>query len=485
MKEAMMYLAASARFANGFRSGVTLALPLALLAVVAIAPTNALAANTCNAFLSIDYPSGPNFALPGDIYRVALEIGTGSINGGTQMQINRVRFQLDCSSAGTLGTPCTDDGALIEYEGDGTITTTCPGVTFSTGHGVSSNPNEVVFTPNSPILIAANTPNFCKVEFNVKVLSIVDADTTPAEIEEVAGYSAPTFDAVCNNGLQSTSSQSGSIAVCPPCTDTDCSTAACNQTTGMCEFTPKPSSTPCTDTDNDSCTTAGCDGLGVCNQSHIICVTTTTSTTSSTTSTSSTTTTSTSTSTTTSTAPCIPTPENCSNMMDDDCDNLIDCLDPDCPQPCPPAKKDPTDIRFGSGLDRLRSKAILEMVPVDLCTVGVGVLVTNPHGEVFREAVHGSQLNPCATGRIFRYRNLAARENGGLYSLKLKKRNGDTAYSFSSISYGDLSATKGTPEEDETLKKMRVQFYVGDKVFITIEGDWKRTPTGWRAPKDH
>ena len=50
-------------------------------------------------------------------------------------------------------------------------------------------------------------------------------------------------------------------------------------------------------------------------------------------------------------------------MVDDDCDNLIDCLDPDCPQPCPPAKKDPTDIRFGPGLDRLRSKAVLEMAP--------------------------------------------------------------------------------------------------------------------------
>jgi hypothetical protein len=32
---------------------------------------------------------------------------------------------------------------------------------------------------------------------------------------------------------------------------------------------------------------------------------------------------------------------------------------------------------------------------------------------------------------------------------------------------------------------MRVQFYVGDRVFITIDSPWKRTPSGWKAPKDH
>jgi len=73
----------------------------------------------------------------------------------------------------------------------------------------------------------------------------------------------------------------------------------------------------------------------------------------------------------------------------------------------------------------------------------------------------------------------------GLYSLKIKKTRDNGAYTFSSISYADLSAADGPPQDQEMLKKMRVQFYVGDKVFITIEGDWKRTPTGWRAPKDH
>jgi hypothetical protein len=452
---------------------------LMVLAVTALAPRAAHAANTCNAFLSIDYPSGPDFALPGNVYRVGLEIGTGSITGGTQMQINRVRFELDCSSAGSLGIPCTDDGSLIEYEGDGTITTTCPGIVFTTGHGVSDSPNEVVFTPNTAILIAANTPAFCRVEFDVKVLSITDPDASPTQIEEVAGYQASTLDAQCNNGLQSSSSQSGSINVCPTCTDTECSTAACNQTTGMCDFTPKASSLPCADTDANACTTAGCDGQGTCNQSHIMCVTTTTTST----------TTSTSSSTTSTTLVCIPMPEDCSNMIDDDCDNLVDCLDPDCPpngMPCPIAKKDPTDIRFAPGMDRLRSKAVLEPpdgAPVDLSSVNVGILLTNPNGTLYRVEIPGSLLTP-PDGNVRRFRNLAARTdpNGGLYEMKVKRQRGGNGYSVSTISYADLSGA--------TDPQMRVQFYLGDQVFITIDTPWKligspQKPIGWRAPKDH
>lgn len=506
---------------------------LVVLAVTALAPSGAHAANTCNAFLSIDYPVGPDFAQPGSIYRVGLEIGTGSITGGTTMKIDRVRFELDCSSSGALGIPCTDDGALIEYQGDGTITTSCPGIVFTTGHPVAAAPNEVVLTPNTPILIPANTPAFCRVEFDVKVLSITDPDPSPTVIEEVAGYQASTFDAVCNNGLQSSGSQSGSINVCPTCTDTECSTAACNQTTGLCDLTPKGSSTPCgdtdqnacttagcdglgncvqthmttvcqpdtnectddppcnpqtglcehpptadstpcTDTDSDTCTTAGCDGLGTCNQAHIMCVTTTTTTTS----------------TTTTTLGCIPIPEICNDMIDNDCDGLIDCLDvtgagdPDC-GPCPTAKKDPTDIRFGSGLDRLRSKAVLEPpdgASIDLSSVKVGILLTNPNA-LYSVEIPGSLLTP-PDGTVRRYRNLAARTDpqGGLYEMKVKKQRNGNGYTVSTISYADLSGA--------THPQMRVQFYLGDHVFITIDSPWKligspTKPVGWRAPKDH
>src|SRR5438128_5074 len=357
-----------------------LLLGLLAVAVSVTAPGVAHAVNTCNGLLTIDYVGGPDFALPGDVVRVKLTLGTGSIQGGTKLNVNRLRFDLDCNSNFTLGIPCTDEGMIVEYEGDSTITSTC-GVTWTTGHAVSATPNEVVFTPSSPVMIPANQtipPGFCALEFDVKVLAR-STDSTPNEIEETTGYLAAQNDARCDNNLTSTGQQSSSIPLCPtcddsnectndvcnqqdgtctnppkqdstPCTDADsnaCTTAGCdgngscdqnhmvktcpddtnpctgpptcNPQTGNCDFPPVPDSTPCPDTDNDACTTAGCDGNGVCDQSHILCVTTTT------------TTTTTSSTTTPPFLPCVPSgPEagNCADMIDHDCNGLLDCADP-------------------------------------------------------------------------------------------------------------------------------------------------------------
>jgi len=103
-----------------------------------------------------------------------------------------------------------------------------------------------------------------------------------------------------------------------PCTDTDgneCTTAGCDSE-GECVQThiTDPPSTPCTDTDGDECTTAGCDGSGMCNQTHILC-TTTTSSSSSSSSSSSTTTSSSSTTSSTIVTECgdavVQPPETC------------------------------------------------------------------------------------------------------------------------------------------------------------------------------
>jgi hypothetical protein len=64
-----------------------------------------------------------------------------------------------------------------------------------------------------------------------------------------------------------------------------------------------------------------------------------------------------------------------------------------------------------------------------------------------------------------------------LYSLKIKVQRDNAGYAFSSLSYGEFGAA--------TRSDMRVQFYIGENVFITIEAPWKQTPTGWKAPKDH
>jgi hypothetical protein len=222
-------------------------------ALVLAAASSVHAQSTCNAFISISYVSGPAFAVQGDIVRVRLTLGSGGIQNGTLVNINRVRFDLDCSADGPLGTGCTDDGAVIEYRGDGTITTTC-GVGFATGHPIATAPNQVVFTPAAPIPIPANTPQFCSLEFDVRLAAGASGDSTPQLVEQVGGFLAATSDARCNNNLSSAGSQSASIVLCPACDDGNaCTTDVCDQDTGRCVNTEKSCD------DGNACTTDRCE----------------------------------------------------------------------------------------------------------------------------------------------------------------------------------------------------------------------------------
>jgi hypothetical protein len=189
---------------------------------------------------------------------------------------------------------------------------------------------------------------------------------------------------------------------------------------------------------------------------------------------------------------CVTQSENtspaCGNSLDDDCDQLIDCADPDCTGifPCPPAKKDPTLIRFGrpGSPDRLGGHAKLEMAPVDLKAMPVRVLLTNPSGAIYSGGLPAGALTGNSKGTIFRFQNAGARTSGGISSVKIKKNN-DGTYTFSFTTYANLSAA--------TDAHMRLQFYIGDdpnaardgRVFITLNMPWTATAHGWRAPKDH
>jgi hypothetical protein len=175
--------------------------------------------------------------------------------------------------------------------------------------------------------------------------------------------------------------------------------------------------------------------------------------------------------------------------VDDDCDGLLDCADPDCTDifPCPTAHKDPTSIKFGRGgrLDLIRGHAKLEMAATDLTAMPVSILLTNLNGKIYSDGLPAGALTGDTAGKIYGFRDAAARTSGGMYSVKIKKNNDGISYTFSFASYGDLSAA--------TDEHMRLHFYIGDddnvaadgRNFITINTPWSRTPTGWRAPKDH
>src|SRR5207248_8381702 len=81
------------------------------------------------------------------------------------------------------------------------------------------------------------------------------------------------------NGACDTTTGKCTPKVSTPCTDTDgnvCTTAGCelsptNPELGVCVQTHMfaTNNTPCADTDNNPRTTAGCNGHGVCDQSHL------------------------------------------------------------------------------------------------------------------------------------------------------------------------------------------------------------------------
>ena len=97
------------------------------LAMLLGAPAIARAALTCNGFIHMAYVGHT-----GNVVRVRISVGAGAILGGTKVTMDEIRFDLDCDSTKPLLPPCTDEGPVIEYEGDSTITSTCAGISWGT-----------------------------------------------------------------------------------------------------------------------------------------------------------------------------------------------------------------------------------------------------------------------------------------------------------------------------------------------------------------
>src|SRR5438105_5236831 len=274
----------------------------ALVLVVGFAAT--AHAQDCNGALNITIPSpmavpptGPYLNV-GDSTTVKLNLGSGTISGGTAITIRHLRYELDCNHLFALGVPCTDQGTIMSYDFTQTVASAgalaqCQGLTWTATAGSSAN--EVIFTPSTPIVLgpevsASPILNNCFISFQVKLESLEptsgpDSDDTPQKVEVVAGFSTVIAnghaDAECDNGGASGVSQSSGIFICPSCTVDECN-LGCDTTTGTC--TPQQVSTPCADTDGNTCTTAGCElsevpgvtnpaaaasSVGVCVQTHL------------------------------------------------------------------------------------------------------------------------------------------------------------------------------------------------------------------------
>ena len=205
-------------------------------------------------------------------------------------------------------------------------------------------------------------------------------------------------------------------------------------------------------------------------------------------------------STTTTTVPCVPqgTQEcnpnifgdcftRCSNAQDDDCDGLIDCADPDCPQPpetCPPIKKDPSNIRFGTpgaGLDVFSSHGRVEPdTSIDVMGSELRWLVTNnATGQVvYNGVLHPGDLTPNRSGTVFRYLDLDARlgqgRRFGIYRVKIRISRGGTSYGYKVQAYGDMASATGP--------NMSIQFYIGTPAQAFIHNEpWTSQSWGWKA----
>jgi len=174
-------------------------------------------------------------------------------------------------------------------------------------------------------------------------------------------------------------------------------------------------------------------------------------------------------------------------MMDDDCDGLIDCADPDCPQPpeiCPLIKRDPSKIRFGipgAGLDVFTSHGRVEPgTAIDVMGSELGWLVTNNDtGQiVYQGFLHPGDLTSNAKGTVFRYLDpdapFGAGRRWGIYKVKIRITRRGTSYGYRITAYGDMAAATGP--------NMALQFYIGtpSRAFVHNQ-PWVPRPWGWRA----
>src|SRR5262245_20411173 len=173
---------------------------------------------SCEPVLDLSYPEAPRLQQVGDRARAHLSLGGGHNGLSVPVLVQRVRFNLDCDSS-NLSLNCPDDGGVIAYEGN--LTTTCP-VGFTCSHSPGDTlPNQVIFTADGPLLIPADTADFCSLDFDVR-LETTSNDATPNLVEQTIAVERSLDDAQCEILGRSRSGEDTSssfLEICPVCDD--------------------------------------------------------------------------------------------------------------------------------------------------------------------------------------------------------------------------------------------------------------------------
>jgi TQXA domain-containing protein len=163
--------------------------------------------------------------------------------------------------------------------------------------------------------------------------------------------------------------------------------------------------------------------------------------------------------------------EICLDLVDNDGNGLIDCDDPACS--CLPIEKDPATIWFRSGklgVLGLHGR-LVPQTPIDPIAEGLGIIVTNTNGVVFRGSLMPGDLKRVQKDHFTlgdRAAVAADGRRGGIQRIVLSKAG--ARYRLTLRAFGNLDAA--------TVPVMMVQIVIGDDAFFS-KGEWRRTRRGW------
>ena len=188
-----------------------------------------------------------------------------------------------------------------------------------------------------------------------------------------------------------------------------------------------------------------------------------------------------------------PSTEVCDNLLDDDGDGLIDCLDDDCDAIVGPTCSDQcvvvsackgigrtkAKIRFAPGSQdqfMLRSQVVVSAAVVNPIVDGFKLLLSNANGPIYRAELLPGDIVFRRPGR-YRYIDRTAKagpgERDGLaqVSIMVKEVDGQDMYVFRVKAWNDLSLA--------TLSEMTLQVTGVDDV-ATLTTGWGQRSNGWR-----